>query len=277
MQNSQSLSDGLSFLGINVTEPFNSGNTQTNTEKTKQLETEYNKTLEDYNKLIATITNNSKDYLQRVSDKNPYLNKYVSFINGKVGYVTNRGVFKAMKKLPPQIPSVSLGIKWNDSFLKTKLIPTNPTLYIGTDLVDGQSIGNEGNSILVNKMIQDTGSKYVGCYNDNKNMKFIGGEPAVVSAIVNGSFSKPSIKYNSYKKVNSVSFVPGWNFENNAYLLNNSKDWGYPMPYPNGDQCVSLQMGGTISQIIKLDAGTNTLSFIACGRNCCDKSNKSTL
>ena len=276
MQNSQSLSDGLSFLGINVTEPFNSGNTQTNTEKTKQLETEYNKTLEDYNKLIDEITNNSKDYLQRVSEQNPYLNKYVSFINGKVGYVTNRGVFKAMKKLPPQIPSVSLGIKWEESYLKTRLIPTKPTLYIGTDLVDGQSIGNEGNSIFVDKMIQDTGSKYIGCYNDNKNMKFIGGEPAVVSAIVNGSFSKPSIKYNSYKKINSVSSVPGWHFsDNNAWLLNNSKDWGYPMPYPNGDQCVSLQRTGSISQIIKLDAGTNTISFIACGRNCCDRSNKS--
>lgn len=278
MQNSQSLSlsDGLSFLGINVTEPFNSANTQTNTEKTKQLEIEYNKTLEEYDKLIDVITNGSTDYLQRVSDKNPYLNKYVSFVNGKVGYVTNRGVFKAMKKLPPQTPSVSLGIKWEESYLNTRLIPTKPTLYIGTDLVGGESIGNEGNSIFVDKMIQDTGSKYVGCYNDNKNMKFIGGEPAVVSAIVNGSFSKPAIKYNSYKKVNSVSYVPGWHFsDNTASLLNNSKDWGYPMPYPNGDQCVSLQRTGSISQIIKLDAGTNTISFIACGRNCCDRSNKS--
>uniref|UniRef100_A0A6C0E6C6 DUF642 domain-containing protein n=1 Tax=viral metagenome TaxID=1070528 RepID=A0A6C0E6C6_9ZZZZ len=274
MQVSQSLSDGLSFLGIfnNNKEPFT--NSTSNSTDTKQLESEYQKTLREYDALVDTITRDTKDYLFRISDKNPYLNKYVSFTDGKLGYVTNQGIFKAVKKLPYQTQSVSLGIKWNDSYLTNRLIPTNPTLYIGTDMVEGKSVGNEGNTIFVDKMIQNTGSTYLGCYADNKNMKFIGGEPSVISSIVNGSFSKPSLKYNSYRKVNSISLVPGWNFQDSAYLLNNSKDWGYPMPYPNGDQCVSLQKAGTISQMIKLDPGNNTISFIACGRNCCDGSKR---
>ena len=275
MQVSKSLSDGLSFLGIfnNNKEPFTNSTSKSADTKEKELESEYQKTLREYDTLVETITRDTKDYLLRTSEKNPYLNKYVSFTDGKLGYVTNQGIFKAVKKLPYQTQSVSLGIKWNDSYLTKRLIPSNPTLYIGTDMVDGKSVGNEGNSIFVDKMIQNTGSNYIGCYADNKNMKFIGGEPSVISSIVNGSFSKPSIKYNSYIKVNSVSYVPGWHFsDNTASLLNNSKDWGYPMPYPNGDQCVSLQRTGAISQTIKLDSGNNTISFIACGRNCCDGS-----
>ena len=275
MQVSQSLSDGLSFLGIfnNNKEPFTNTGSNSNSNDTKELEKEYQKTLREYDALVDTISRDTKDFLLRTSDKNPYLNKYVSFTDGKLGYVTNQGIFKAVKRLPSKTQPLSLGIKWSDDYLKNRLIPTTPTLYIGTDMVDGKSVGNEGNSIFVDKMIQNTGSNYIGCYADNKNMKFIGGEPSVISSIVNGSFSKPTIKFNSYIKVNSISFVPGWHFsDNTASLLNNSKDWGYPMPYPNGDQCVSLQRTGAISQTIKLDSGNNTISFIACGRNCCDGS-----
>lgn len=268
MQVSQSLSDGLSFLGIfnNNKEPFT--NSTSNSTDTKQLESEYQKTLREYDALVDTITRDTKDYLLRISDKNPYLNKYVSFTDGKVGYVTNQGIFKAAKKLPNQTQSVSLGIKWNDSFLKTKLIPTTPTLYIGTDMIEGKSVGNEGNTIFVDKMIQNTGSNYVGCYADNKNMKFIGGEPSEISSIINGSFSQPVIKSNTYEAIKgNQTRIPGWIV--NAYLVNKSSAWNFPIPYPHGDQCVSIQGYGSITQTLKLDVGDYSISGVACGRDCC--------
>ena len=271
MQVSQSLSDGLSFLGIfnNNKESF----TTSNSTDTQQLESEYPKTLSENNALVDTITHDTKDYLLRTSDKNPYLNKYVSFTDGKVGYVTNQGIFKAAEKLPNQAQPVSLGIKWDDSYLKTKLIPTSPTLYIGTDMVDGKSVGNEGNSIFVDKMIQNTGSKYVGCYADNKNMKFIGGEPSEISSIVNGSFSQPVLKSNTYEAIKgNQTRIPGWNV--NAYLVNKSSAWNFPIPYPHGDQCVSIQGYGSITQTLKLDIGDYSISGVACGRDCCDGSKK---
>jgi hypothetical protein len=272
MQVSQSLSDGLSFLGIfnNNKEPFT---TTSNSTDNKQLESEYQKTLREYDALVDTITRDTKDYLLRTSDKNPYLNKYVSFTDGKIGYVTNQGIFKAVKRLPSKTQPLSLGIKWSDDYLKNRLIPTTPTLYIGTDMVDGKSVGNEGNTIFVDKMIQNTGSNYVGCYADNKNMKFIGGEPSEISSIVNGSFSQPVIKSNTYQQITSQTRVPGWNFDQ-AFLVNKSSVWGFPMPYPHGDQCISIQGYGSITQTLKLDVGDYSISGVACGRDCCDGSKK---
>jgi hypothetical protein len=45
----------------------------------------------------------------------------------------------------------------------------------------------------------------------------------------------------------------------------------YLKPYPHGSQCLSIQGNQYVSQTVYLQAGvTYTLSFIACGRGCCD-------
>jgi hypothetical protein len=90
--------------------------------------------------------------------------------------------------------------------------------------------------------------------------------------ITNGNFENPLISNDSYTYITSSTQVPGWNF-NNAVLMNKSNGWGYPIPYPNGNQAVSLQLTGSISQILNLPTGTHQLTFMACGRPCCDGSN----
>lgn len=89
--------------------------------------------------------------------------------------------------------------------------------------------------------------------------------------ISNGTFSDPSITNDSYEYVTSTTLVPSWTF-NNAILMNQSTDLGYPTPYPNGDQAVSLQQTASISQTINVNKGVYTLTFSACGRDCCDGS-----
>jgi hypothetical protein len=90
--------------------------------------------------------------------------------------------------------------------------------------------------------------------------------------IINGNFEKPSLSNNSYTYITNSTQVPSWNF-NKAALINNSSDWKYPTPYPNGNQAVSLQLTGSISQNLTLSPGTYYLTFMACGRPCCDGSN----
>lgn len=92
-------------------------------------------------------------------------------------------------------------------------------------------------------------------------------QPSFNAAIVNGSFAQPVIGNNSFQYISDTTTVPGWNF--NAVLVNNSSAWGYPVPYPVGNQCVSLQSTGSISQTLNLGTGNYTLTFYAAGRNCC--------
>ena len=83
--------------------------------------------------------------------------------------------------------------------------------------------------------------------------------------IVNGNFSQPVKSNNTFEYITSTSTVPGWNFQNVA-LLNNSSAWGFPIPYPDGNQCAVVQNTNYMEQTINLNVGSYTLSFMACSR-----------
>jgi len=160
-------------------------------------------------------------------------------------------------------------------------IPTNPPLISGTNVEMGQSFGNEGSNVYVTEFLpENVKPSYMGCYAaspNNNNMTFIGGSPPPPSSatIQNGNFSQSQIANNSWQYLNwNTTTVPGWNFA--CALVNNSTAWGYPMPYPNGNQCASIQMTQQLwTTWIPFTAGvTYTLTFYACGRNCCDGSGK---
>lgn len=95
-----------------------------------------------------------------------------------------------------------------------------------------------------------------------------------INLITNGNFENPTLSNDNYTSITSSTEVPGWISNNNgAFLINNSTAWRYPIPYPNGNQAVSLQYTGSISQNLTLSPGTYNLTFMACGRPCCDGSN----
>ena len=221
-------------------------------------------------------------YNKRVSSTNPYLDKNVSFADGTTGYVTHRGVFEKYDDISNtagknNCPSASTITQVPFTFTNISqhadvLWPSNSNKPANT------SCGNEGSNVYVSTMLNKVGVSYLGAYYDNTTnpaMSFVDGAPTqqVNAVIQNGTFSNPGIQANSYQYINSNTQVPGWNF--NAVLVNNSSAWGYPMPYPSGPQCVSIQMTGSISQSITFGAGAYTLTFSACGRNCCDGSGQS--
>jgi len=258
----------------------------------EELKAQYNSLLKEIKGFKEEDINTIKSYVDIFDPKNKYHNKNVRFSEtGITGYVTNMGDFKwypnqdilnntAGKNGCPiynnqSLSSINgLGKGYNEP---GTIIDANPHLLVGTPMQSGQSCGNEGNNVSVTSILPtNTQSKYVGCYTDTLNaptMRFVGGKPTLLSTIVNGNFSQPSISYDSYEVISSTSMIPGWNF--NAMLVNNSSALGYPRPYPNGNQCVSIQKTNIISQVVTLEPGTYTLTFFAVGLNCCDKSGQS--
>jgi len=268
----------------------------TNSGTDKSLQNEYNSVLLEYQKKMAEVSGGTTDFINRVSPSNPYLNKYIYWTdpaaNGSRMYVTNKGVAKPITDMsiykgifgkngcPDNKAVVNVTIPWDTSYtIEGTTIPTTPSLIVGTPMNANESCGNEGLNVYVDKLITNSKAKYNGCYADDltsRTMTFIGGAPADNSDtfITNGNFAQSQIANNSYKYLTwDTTTVPGWNF--NCVLVNNSSAWGYPMPYPNGNQCVSIQKDQELwtANWMSFSSGvTYTISFDACGRNCCDGS-----
>lgn len=247
------------------------------------LQKEYDTTVNEYKDLLAKINGITTDYLNRVDQNNPYLMKYLQWsdpaANGVIMFVTNQGIAKVVtssifKNLlgkngcPTDKDDIKIDIPWDPSYLvEGTVIPTSPSLIVGTSMKEEESCGNEGGNVYVNTLVKNSKVTYKGCYADNnsaRTMTFLGGSPPLPNYIQNGDLSQPVKSNNSYEYITSTSKVPGWNFS--AVLLNNSKAWKYPIPYPNGNQCVSIQNTGYIEQVINIGAGNYTFNFSACGR-----------
>ena len=283
------LSEGFQGSDSGLTSQSNTLLQETDIDSQKQtidnLKVEYDSTLNEYKKLQNQIKGKVQGYLERVDPNNKYLNKTVRFTTGHIAYVTGKGVVKYVPNMDiwanTGIPTtyIDLNIPWKDSYgTQGTIIESTPPLVSGSFLQQNQTIGNEGSNIFVDKYVNDSDvATYQGCYADNTSsplMTFIGGGPPQPSTLLNGNFENPPISNNSYQYITSSSTVPGWYFS--AVLVNNSNAWGYPMPYPTGSQCVSIQKTQYLSQTVYLQTGvTYTLSWTACGRDCCDGSHQS--
>lgn len=88
--------------------------------------------------------------------------------------------------------------------------------------------------------------------------------------LVNSTFQEPKLSNNQYKYYNGNE-VKGWKF-NRAAIINNSKYFGFPTPYPCGQACV-IQKTGSITQTFNVPKlGDYSLIIFYVGRNCCDNS-----
>ena len=263
----------------------NNNNKQDLTESTElnMLQNKFNVLLKEYLDLEQLSKGNTINILERYNNNTYNGNNLKITNNDKIGYVTNRGDFKwygsnddllntAGKNGCPvynkdNIKSISIS-NYNDYNTKGKVLNTIPSLLVGNAMIKGQSCGNEGQNVYVNQLVPDNIEiEYKGCYVDKYNdptMTFIGDAPATTGVLQNGNFQVPIISNNSYEYINSNQRVPGWNFQ--AVLINNSYAWGYPTPYPYGNQAACIQSTQNICQWIQLSTGTYNLSFFACGR-----------
>ena len=275
------MTDNANSLTAKTNAIINNNDYSSQQQTIDNLRQEYQNTLKEYQDLVAKLSGNINGYVDRVNPNNPYLNKTIRFTTGHICYVTNQGVVKYIPSMEiwnsVNIPKnyIDINIPWQDNYSTPgTIIDTNPPLISGTFMQMGQSVGGEGANVFVSELLPSNISPtYKDCYaanSNNDNMSFIGGSPPPSSnvTIQNGNFSQTVIPNNSYRYLTwDTTTVPGWNF--NCVFVNNSTAWGYPMPYPNGNQCACIQGTQQLWTNIWLYfvAGTTyTLSFSACGR-----------
>ena len=130
------------------------------------LDTEFNSVLEQYNSAQTGYTDELNKYIQKANDKSSFQNKNISLSDGKQYYVNSQNVAKAFSSdtsysntqnknnCPAGITNIGVNI-----------LPNN--LTIGANMNTGQSCGNEGMNVYVNKVNANPQTAYIGCYKDS--------------------------------------------------------------------------------------------------------------
>jgi hypothetical protein len=181
---------------------------------------EYNKTLNQYKELLASISDSVTQNIDRVSENNSYLNKYIRFPTGEIYYVNKKGVAKRVenntildsisgKNGCPDANYVEISIPWSPSYnIPGERIPTNPPLVVGTPMKNSESCGFEGSNVYVNQMIGQPNLTYKGCYQDNfesPSMTFIGDSPT------SADLTNPQGKY-TFEQCQEAAIDRGYKF-----------------------------------------------------------------
>jgi hypothetical protein len=181
---------------------------------------EYNKTLNQYKQLLESISASVTQNIDRVSENNSYLNKYIRFPTGEIYYVNKKGVAKRVKNNTilnsiigkngcPDANYEEISISWSPSYnIPGEQIPTNPPLVVGTPMKNSESCGYEGSNVYVNQMIDQPNLTYKGCYQDNiekPSMTFIGDIPT------SDSSTNPQGKY-SFEQCQEAAIDQGYKY-----------------------------------------------------------------
>jgi len=267
-----------------------------------ELRSEYNDILSEFRRVSGLIADAESDYINKTTTNagNIYLNKNIQFKNSVIAYVTNKGVVKKYATLDmfnktaglngcPDKNYVNVNMDWISAYDvagATIQMPTigsvrGPKLIVGAPMTRGESCGNEGSNVFVDKMMNTVRSQFMGCFDNSVtangypmgNSYYGGGEP-YVNYIQNGNFALSS--YSGIGDVNvTTDTVTNWTTTAAAGLVvlvnkgntATSGNLAYPITYPNGERAVSLKGTGDLSQTFTtgLTAGNYMLTFNACG------------
>ena len=170
---------------------------QNDLDELTKLQTQYDNLMKKYTDIQTKINTSALDTFNRLNS--PYLNKNVQFTNGTIAYITNQGVAKpytsydifintAGKNGCPSTNVTKIDIPWLSEYIPGATIPTNPPLIVGSNMVNGESCGNEGTNVYVSKLLSSSNSSYVGCYNDKTTNP--DDKPAMNSSIGYTTFDK---------------------------------------------------------------------------------------
>ena len=149
-------------------------------EELKQMKMLYFRDLNTYNGIYDNLMKDTKLYLETVSNENNNRFKDGRFSNGSYGYVTNRGVYKwypnrntvnntgGKNNCPGKWTGTSNNLGDGINSVNTggfTEIPNKKPLRKGSQMISGQSCGNEGQNIYVTESSITTPAEYMGCYN----------------------------------------------------------------------------------------------------------------
>jgi hypothetical protein len=184
-----------------------------------------------------------------------YLNQYQEAMRTYINTLSesdNENKCSKFKNSNKNISQLCYDKIWHDQgcLTDTPQVDTNKTL---------DELVKQSYNISISKNTNDVKQ----CYGSSSNV-------STNNLIKNGNFSDPVLTENSFTYFSGNSQVPNWNFNGGA-LINNSKAWTYEIPYPNGNQAVSIQNTASISQSINLTKNIKySLKLFCSGRNCCN-------
>jgi hypothetical protein len=130
-----------------------------------KLQTQYNSLLEKYNTANTSSIEKVKTTLTNITN-NPYANKNVTLSDGKTYYVTNKGTSKLYDS-PTTFTATNGKNNCPSGSTVLNLSSLSNVTTAGSNMVSGQSCGNEGANVFVNKTLNTPTSTYIGCYNDS--------------------------------------------------------------------------------------------------------------
>ena len=246
------------------------------------LQSQYEKLMQDIDVLEKSIMTTTQNYTNVVS-KNSMANQNIMFSpNKESAYITNAGyakVFKSQDDLTKtggnnncpssqKIKSINTSIS---GVQPGNLINSDPALLMGTPMVPGQSCGYEGENVYVSSILpSNTAPTFVGCYGGGNTgkplMKVLGASPGTSTSniVKNGDFSQPALASGSYKLFNDGTSMPGWRCFGGG-ISNGSTNFGFPTPYAGSGQALIIMGTSFVSQIVTLNPGIFSLSFLTAG------------
>jgi len=140
----------------------------------KIMQETFSELLNKYNQEKTLKSNETQESLIRTSGENTYLGKNIRFSTGEMCYVTQQGIAKlypgievfnntrARNGCPREI--IDINIPWLNTYNeKGAIIPTSPTLKVGTPMKEGQTCGNEGTNVYSTYFTDKIDSSYFGC------------------------------------------------------------------------------------------------------------------
>jgi len=131
-----------------------------------KLQTEYDSLIEQYKTANTVMIQDVKTTVDKMSS-NAYLNQNVTLSDGKTYYVTGKGVTKLYDSTATYYGTN--GKNGCPSGSTSVSLSTIPNTTKGSNIVVGQSCGNEGSNVVVNKVLNTPSSSYVGCYIDSSS------------------------------------------------------------------------------------------------------------
>ena len=128
-------------------------------ETLRQLKSKYQRKLSEYSRLEKLTTEGTRGIVNSLAGTNQYAGKNIQLSNGPTGYVTQQGVFKpypsgsaaneikGVNGCPDTVSSVTMEGEFNPSI--GSVLPTNPSLIVGSTMKVGQVCGNWDRNVQV--------------------------------------------------------------------------------------------------------------------------------
>lgn len=193
-----------------------------------QLMSDFDQTMLEYKDITRNASTEVQNNIYRDSSSNPFNSTNVNLSGTQAtGYVTSEGVYKwypssevfnataGKNNCPIDVTQVE-----NDSTkynLQGSMINTSPALEVGTQMVAGQSCGNEGSVVYVNKVNGDKKNiTYQSCYS------LIPTDEVVIVPLQTSSTPTPGWAINqSSSYVDNINSYGAWN----AFNMSSESYW----------------------------------------------------